>query len=221
MQESSRTADADAIRNDLERTFTDMTMLAPRKPMIFKILHQWALDNPDIGYTQGMNYVAATMVLKFPDREDLARRRFAEAMLLFGGLWADGFPLLNFGVRLFAKLAEKRLPRLWNHLITSGVEPSMYLPNGWLSLFGKWMPLPAVMETMDLMLEVGIRGVMGVTLAIFQIQEDRLLRSQGMEHLLELINQDSRTSPLDGELVVKCARLWLPKVDEALQDLTS
>lgn len=28
----------------------------------------------------------------------------------------------------------------------SGVEPLSYLPNGWLSLFGKWLPLPAVME---------------------------------------------------------------------------
>merc|ERR1711862_18396 len=128
------------------------------------------------------------------DREDLSKRRFAEAMLQFNGFWSDGFPLLNFGVQLFTKLAERHLEKLWSHLMRSGVEPLSYLPNGWLSLFGKWLPLPAVMDSMDFVLECGIRGVLAVTLAVFQIQESRLLRAQGMEHLLELINQDMRTS---------------------------
>lgn len=207
----------DAIRNDLERTFADMTMIAPKKPQIFRILQQHAAENPDVGYTQGMNYVAATMALKYPDREDLARRRFAEAMMEFGGFWSDGFPLLVFGADLFAKLASRHQPALWTHLLQSGVEPSMYLPNGWLSLFGKWLPLPAAMETIDLVLECGIRGAIATTLALFQMQQSRLLRARGMENLLELINQDMRTSPIDGELVVSCARLWLPRIDEALQ----
>jgi len=210
----------EAIRNDLERTFADLRMVSPRKPQIFRILQQYAIDNPDIGYTQGMNYVAATMALKFPDREDLARRRFAEAMLQFSGFWSDGFPLLSFGVQLFAQLAERHLQNLWTHLIRSGVEPLSYLPNGWLSLFGKWLPLPAVMEAMDMVLECGIRGVLAVTLAVFQIQQNRLMSASGMENLLELINQDMRTSPIDGDLIVKCARLWLPRIDEALQAMT-
>merc|ERR1719510_218898 len=96
-----------------------------------------------------------------------------------------------------------------------------YLPNGWLSLFGKWLPLPAVIAAMDVVLECGIRGVVCVTLAVFEMQQNRLMSAKGMEHLLELINQDMRTSPLNGELIVKCARLWLPKVDEALQAMCS
>lgn len=219
--ERSPSDPVEAIRNDLERTFADMPMVAPRKPQIFRILQQYATDNPDIGYTQGMNYVAATMVLKFPDREDLAQRRFAEALLQFSGFWSDGFPLLNFCVHFFADLAERHLPGLWAHLLQSGVEPMSYLPNGWLSLFGKWLPLPAVMECMDLILECGIRGVLGVTLALFQIQQNRLMSARSMEHLLELINQDMRTSPLDGELIAKVARFWLPRVDEALMAMSS
>ena len=35
---------------------------------------------------------------------------------------------------------------------------------------------------------------------------------------LELINQDLRTSPIDGELLVKCARLWLPSVNRAVAE---
>lgn len=207
----------EAIRNDLERTFADMPMVAPRKPQIFRILQQYASENPEVGYTQGMNYVAATMVLKFPDQEDVARRRFVEAMLQFSGLWSDGFPLLNFGVQLFAKLAERHLQGLWGHLLRCGVEPLSFLPNGWLSLFGKWLPLPAVMEAMDFIQECGIRGILAVTLAFFQMQQSRLLAAKGMEELLELINQDSRTAPLDGELLVGLARRWLPRVDEAVQ----
>jgi len=205
-----------AIQNDIERTFADMPMVAPRKPQIFRILRQYAADNPDIGYTQGMNYVAAAMVLKFPDSFALAQRRFAEAMLQFSGFWSEGFPLLDVAVVLFVRLAERHLSTLWDHLLSRGVEPLSYLPNGWLSLFGKWLPLPAVMECMDLVLECGIRGVLAVTLALFLTQQNRLLRAQGMEQLLELLNSDMRTSPIDGDLMVKCARLWLPMVDDEL-----
>lgn len=208
---------SEAIQNDLERTFADMPMVARRKPQIFRILQQYASENPEVGYTQGMNYVAATMVLKFPDREAMARRNFVEAMLQFSGFWSDGFPLLNFGVQLFSRLAEERMPNVWFHLLRSGVEPLSYLPNGWLSLFGKWLPLPAVIEVVDFVLECGIRGVLATTLAFFQIQQRKILSAHGMEDLLELINQDSRTAPIDGELVVSCARRWLPFVDQALQ----
>merc|ERR1712039_887549 len=109
--------------------YSDMpmvSMVTPRQPQIFRILQQYAIDNPDIGYTQGMNYVAATMVMKYPDREDLARRRFGEAMLQFSGFWSDGFPLLTFGVQFFALLAERHLSLLWAHLLRSGVEPLSY-----------------------------------------------------------------------------------------------
>merc|ERR1719163_1334890 len=103
-------------------------------------------------------------------------------MLQFSGFWFDGFPLLDFGVALFVQLAELHLQTLWNHLLRSGVEPLSYLPNGWLSLFGKWLPLPAVMESMDLVLECGIRGVLAVTFSVFQIQQHRLMSAKGMEH---------------------------------------
>merc|ERR1740123_695285 len=99
-------------------------------------------------------------------------------MLQFSGFWSDGFPLLSFGVQLFAQLADRHLQNLWTHLIRSGVEPLSYLPNGWLSLFGKWLPLPAVLDATDLALECGVRGVLGVTLAVFQIQQNRLLRAK-------------------------------------------
>ncbi|CAJ1377272.1 unnamed protein product [Effrenium voratum] len=77
-----------AILNDLERTFADMPMVAPRKPQIFRILQDFASGNPDIGYTQGMNYVAATLVLKFHPREDTARKKFNEVLLQFSGFWS-------------------------------------------------------------------------------------------------------------------------------------
>ena len=98
------------------------------------------------------------------------------------------------------------------------MEPLSYLPNGWLSLFGKWLPLPAVIEAMDLFIESGLRGVLAVTLALFQMQQRRLIAARAMEYILELINQDMRTSPIDGELLVKCARLWLPSVNKAVAE---
>ena len=207
-----------SIANDLERTFSDMPMVAPRKPQICRILEEFGNANPEIGYTQGMNYVAATLVLKFHPREDTARKKFNEVLLQFSGFWSDGFPLLSVGVELYQRLAERHLPNLSNHFNLCGVEPLSYLPNGWLSLFGKWLPLPAVIEAMDLFIESGLRGVLAVTLALFHMQQRRLIAAHAMEHVLELINQDFRTSPIDGELLVKCARLWLPSVNKAVAE---
>mmetsp|Transcript_36948 Transcript_36948/g.77179 ORF Transcript_36948/g.77179 Transcript_36948/m.77179 type:complete len:200 (+) Transcript_36948:2-601(+) len=193
-------------------------MLAPLKPQIFSILKDFAAHDPDIGYTQGMNYVAAALVVKYPERADTARRKFMDALLLFGGLWSDGFPLMNKGVVLFERLLALYLPDLAKHLNGCGVLTLSYVPNGWLSLFGKWLPLPAVIEAMDIFLEAGLRGVLAVTLALFQLQKRRLMAARGMEAVLELVNQEMRTSPIDGELLVKTARLWLPRVDNIIQE---
>merc|ERR1719387_589516 len=133
----------EAIDHDLERTFVDISIVTAQKPCIHRILTQYALSHPEIGYTQGMNYVATTMALKHLGQEELARQRFQEAMLQFAGFWSDGFPLLGFAARLYIELARRHLSLLWNHLTTYGVEPLSYLPSGWLSLFGKWLPLPA------------------------------------------------------------------------------
>lgn len=59
---------------------------------------------------------------------------------------SDGFPLLSVGLQLYQRLLDCHLPSLSSHLNRCGVEPLSYLPNGWLSLFGKWLPLPAVIE---------------------------------------------------------------------------
>jgi len=75
------------------------------------------------------------------------------------------------------------------------------------------------MEVADLTLECGICGVLAVTLALLQMQQGRLLAASGMEEIMELVVQDSRTAPLDGTLLVACARRWLPSVDEALERL--
>ncbi|CAL1141416.1 unnamed protein product [Cladocopium goreaui] len=217
-RDAEEEARAVAIANDLERTFADMPMVAPRKPQIFRILEEFGNANPDIGYTQGMNYVAATLVLKFHPREDTARKKFNEVLLQFNGFWSDDFPLLKVGIWLYQRLAERHLPNLYNHFERCGVEAMSFLPNGWLSLFGKWLPLPAVIEAMDLFIEFGLRGVLAVTLALFHMQQRRFMACRAMEHVLELINQDMRSAPIDGELLVKSARLWLPSVNRAVAE---
>ncbi|CAE7354785.1 TBC1D10C [Symbiodinium natans] len=133
-------------------------------------------------------------------------------------LRSEGFPLMHKGVIFFERLVLCYLPDLANHLHGCGVLPLSYLPNCWLSLFGKWLPLPAVIEAMDIFLEAGLRGVLAVTLALFQLQKRRLMAAPNMEALLELVNQEMRTLPIDGELLVKCARLWLPRVDDVIQE---
>ena len=76
------------IDTDLPRTFPHLSALKPQEASLQKVLHAFTMYRPDIGYVQGMSYVAAMLYLHNQQNE-------VQTFISFCALMTK-FPLLCF-----------------------------------------------------------------------------------------------------------------------------
>lgn len=205
-----------AIERDLERTFSSFPYVAERHSVTLRLLAEYALYDEAVGYAQGMNYVAAALMARHDD-EVTAKAAFVRVLSHLRGFWMQGFPLLHTAVRVFVPIWEDELPLTFRHFKAARLEPLDFLPTGWLALFAKWIPLPAMVAVLDFIEEDGLAAVLAITLSLFEAQQHTLLRLDGLDSLLQYLNHEMRSQPISGELLERRSRKqWLASVKRAL-----
>jgi hypothetical protein len=120
---------------DIPRTFPELSYFQAGTDMntsLRNILSAFAVYRPDIGYTQGMSFVAATILLHVGN-EAIAFGAFANLMLrpaVFEA-FGDGRDVSNakFHARLaaFTRVMDKCQPRIAKRLEMLGVLPEMFI----------------------------------------------------------------------------------------------
>lgn len=157
------------IEFDLPRTFPTLGFFhngGPLQSGLDNILTCYAHYKPEIGYVQGMSYLAA-MLLLYMDEDQaficLANLIDRRGNLDFYGLQRE---CIESHVSIFDDLFKKHLPLLYNHMMYHSVASEMYLLDWHLSLFTKVLPLEAVARIWDVYLYEGeiflIRTALGV-----------------------------------------------------------
>ena len=141
------------IQYDIPRTFSEDEMFQTTPQLtiaLHNVLHCYAHYRPDVGYVQGMSYVAA-MCVYYMD-EYTAFQTLAN--LLGRNLSFDYYRLEPNRVasytRSFDHFFRRYLPALHEHLKAEGVSSDMFLMDWTLTLFVKSMPVAAAARIWDL-----------------------------------------------------------------------
>mmetsp|Transcript_16508 Transcript_16508/g.39172 ORF Transcript_16508/g.39172 Transcript_16508/m.39172 type:complete len:261 (+) Transcript_16508:378-1160(+) len=188
---------------DLPRTAgSDPIVRASRGRIRAMLLRQLAED-PQLGYCQGMNFVAAVFAAAVRDPEK-AYARFHGFIERMRGLWMPGFPLLEMGVAHLAAVARER--KWFKHLHAHDVRPTMFLPQALLTLFALWLPLQTVVQCLALLERDGLVGMVAMTVAVLDHATERLLKQQSMEELLGVFRELQDSPPEPQELVSAASR---------------
>jgi TBC1 domain family member 14 len=146
------------IQFDLPRTHAQESRLhdgGPQSVAWESILQTYASYRPDIGYVQGMSYVAA-MCVEYLD-EYQAFVTFATLLsrqIHFNLLMLDPTILRAFA-RAFNEIFRRSLPQLHLHLTAEGVSSEIFLLDWGLTLFAKALPLPLAARLWDVSLLEG------------------------------------------------------------------
>ena len=112
-----------------------------------------------VGYVQGMSFIVATLLLHMPEEEAFwtlaALLRGSSTQSPLEGLFTAGMPLLQCSMHQWGALLDSELPKLSAHLRCEGVEPIMYAPNWFNTLFSYSLPFNHLVRIWDIfMLEV-------------------------------------------------------------------
>ncbi len=196
--------DKDAIERDLDRTFPDNIHFRPEaatdlldgesnEPSLIKDLREvlscFALNNPNIGYCQSLNFIAGLLLLFL--KQDKERAFVLLTIITRNHLpGAHARNLANTEVNVLMMLIKDYLPKVWasindTDLINSGPgsnahpsskfqrQPTVALScTSWfMSIFVGVLPIETVLRVWDSFLYEGPRALYRYALAIFKLGE--------------------------------------------------
>ncbi|GMF26624.1 unnamed protein product [Phytophthora lilii] len=183
------------IDTDLPRTFPSLKLFdssGPYYAFLLEVLETYACYRPDLGYIQGMSYLAAMLCLHMPQDRYLAFQCLANLMVnehLFTFYLLDA-DLANVYYTLFDTFLETRLPRLHAHLREIGLfSCSMYLMNWLQTLFLQVLPLESAARVFDNFLLDGTVFLFRTAMAIHELLAPQLLAAE-MDTALPLLQRN-------------------------------
>ncbi|CAL0307311.1 unnamed protein product [Lupinus luteus] len=176
------------IDHDLPRTFPGHPWLDTPEghAALRRVLVVYSFRDSDVGYCQGLNYVAALLLLVMKTEEDAF---WMLAVLLENVLVNDCYTNNLSGChveqRVFRDLLVKKCPRIASHLEALEFDVSLVTTEWFLCLFSKSLPSETTLRVWDVIFYEGAKFIFNVALAIFKMKEDELLVTH---HVGEVIN---------------------------------
>lgn len=193
---NKETACENVIQRDINRTFPAHKFFKESggagQDSLYKVSKAYAVYDTEVGYCQGLSFIAATLLLHMPEEEAFC---VLIALMYDYGLrdmYKQGFESLYLRLYQLDRLMKDQLPDLYEHFLNTGVETHMFASQWFLSLFTARFPLYFVYYILDVFLLDGITVLFQVALTLLSVCKKDLLE-------------------LDFEGILKYVRVTLPK----------
>lgn len=170
-----------------------------------RILYAYSIYDEEIGYCQGMNFIAAMFLTFLPEEESF--------WLLVAIMNDDPYRMRELFTKdmsgsletLFVadKLVQKMLPNLHQHLNNEGINISMYACQWLMTLFSSNFNFDLVSKVWDNFLVEGWKVVYRVFIAILASSEQALL-NLSFEQILTFL-RDKLPRRVDGQTIMEAS----------------
>ena len=212
------------IHMDITRTLTDNIFFRRGQGVskLQDVLLAYARRNPEIGYCQGMNMIAANLLLIMPTAED--------AFWILASLIENILPEKYYDHSLLTSRADQHvlrhyvssiLPQLSKHLESLGIELEALSFQWFLSVFTDCLSAEALFRVWDVILCIngGSVFLFQVALALLKLNEQQLLRCESPAEVYEYINQrmTDHAISIDGLIKASDGLKKVVKNDEILR----
>lgn len=135
--------DEDRIVKDISRTFPDMQYYC--KPDVqtnlFSVLKAYNTFDPELGYCQGMNFVAATLLMHLKPEESFWCFVSLIKSYDLRSYFAAGVPELVVNLYCLDRFIEIFMPKLFSHFKEERISPILFASEWFTTLFGYTFPL--------------------------------------------------------------------------------
>lgn len=156
---------------DIGRTFPLLGFFqeeGPQHEELRHVLEAYVCLRPDVGYVQGMSFMAAVLLLNL----DCYTSFQCLANLLNRKIFLEFFRMNMIQIRKYMLVLEdlvaKYLPKIWAHFEEIRLTPDMYIIDWVLTLFSKALPLDLAMRVWDSFFYEGTVFIYRVALGILK-----------------------------------------------------
>ncbi|XP_076254092.1 PTB_TBC1D1_like and TBC domain-containing protein plx isoform X2 [Rhynchophorus ferrugineus] len=177
-----------AILIDLGRTFPNHSYfsspLGPGQLALFNLLKAYSLLDPEVGYCQGLSFVAGVLLLHMEESQAFTLLRH---LMFRRGLRVQYLPdMIGLQVKLYqlSRLLHDQIPELYNHFDLYEVAPTLYAAPWVLTVFASQFPLGFVTRVFDLVFLEGPNVIFRVALALLNFHKDKILLCDSFEEIM-------------------------------------
>lgn len=179
----------DVITRDIHRTFPEHPQFGAAKgqQLLFKVLKAYSLHDLEVGYCQGMAFIAGILLMYVPEEPAfrLLARLMSEQAVNMRQLFLPGLAGLKQALRMFEWLLSRIMPGLRLHLEEFGVLPVLYASTWLLTAFSCPFSAAFAGRVIDIMLlEQRTHVLLRTALAVMADCEARLLELHDFEELI-------------------------------------
>lgn len=210
-----------AIMLDIPRTFPDLSFFHAEGShyefALRDVLEAFLYLKPDVGYSQGMSFLAAVLLLNMDPPE--AFSCFVNMLLhksCFLHFFKIKMPEVRFYLTVHDRLFAEEMPALSAHFKNEGVESDLYMINWVMSLYCRALPLDLVARIWDVYVLDGDVAIFRSALGILRLHQAQLLKMkfEDMAYFLSHLPQD-----VDPDAVMQSIRSVRGATKKRLKDL--
>ncbi|EPS70214.1 hypothetical protein M569_04547, partial [Genlisea aurea] len=192
--EGKTTSATRQIDHDLPRTFPGHPWLDTPEghAALRRVLVGYSFRDSDVGYCQGLNYVAALLLLVMKTEED-AFWMLAVLLedVLANDCYTNNLSGCHVDQRVFRDLLSKKCPRIAAHLDALEFDVSLVSTEWFICLFSKSFPTETTLRVWDVLFYEGANVLFNVALAIFKMNEDELLIAHQVGDVISIVQRST------------------------------
>uniref|UniRef100_A0A8D1SXW4 TBC1 domain family member 4 n=1 Tax=Sus scrofa TaxID=9823 RepID=A0A8D1SXW4_PIG len=198
------TAQQHAILVDLGRTFPThpyfSAQLGAGQLSLFNLLKAYSLLDKEVGYCQGISFVAGVLLLHMSEEQAFEMLKFLMYDLGFRKQYRPDMMSLQIQMYQLSRLLHDYHRALYNHLEENEISPSLYAAPWFLTLFASQFPLGFVARVFDIIFLQGTEVIFKVALSLLSNQETLIMECENFENIVEFLKNtlpDMNTSEME------------------------
>lgn len=195
-EESSLLESLKQLELDLDRTLPRLMSgekrvfgcEGPKGVELGNILEIFSAFRPDIGYCQGMSFLAAMVALHIENEVDQFRAFMHVVNLpFFYAAYTFDMTVLRGYFAIFDVVFEEFLPILRSHFVQLEVDCSIFLTEWWFTCFVRSLPLRIACRFWDGLMIHGESMLFWASIALLHYYEAELLKCETFDEVLMLL----------------------------------
>ena len=167
----------DEINRDINRTFYTVKFVEGNgKKMLINILTALAFIRPEIGYCQGMNFIAGALI-NFIDNEEKCFWIFLSFIdnIDMNLLYLKNMPDYSIRVYQLNYYIKEYFPELDSHFKKHQINPDVFFSKWILTIFSNYLPFDALYRVWDIFIFDKWKAIFKCSLMILDSMKDKLI----------------------------------------------
>ncbi|XP_061762980.1 TBC1 domain family member 1 isoform X2 [Nerophis ophidion] len=185
------TSQQHAILIDLGRTFPThpyfQAQLGAGQLSLYNILKAYSLLDPEVGYCQGLSFIAGVLLLHMGEEDAFNMLKFLMYDVGLRRQYRPDMIILQIQMYQLSRLLHDYHRDLYSHLEQQEIGPSLYATPWFLTAFASHFPLGFVARVFDMLFLQGAEVLFKVALSLLGSHKPLILQHDSLESIVDFI----------------------------------